>query len=172
MAQWSLCSAYVVCAVVANLAVSRWGASALPYTAFFLIGFDLLSRDALHEMWHGKHLFARMGLLIVCASLVTWLLSPYAGRVAVASSMSFAVSGTVNAIVYGSMYRRARMAKMQVSNVAAALCDSVTFPLIALGSFSWSVSASQALAKIAGGLFWSVIYLRASKGLGSTINEQ
>lgn len=154
----SLCSAYIASAVVANLAVARWGADALPFTAFFLVGLDLLARDALHEAWSGRGLWPKMGALVVSGSLVTWVVSPFAERVALASSVSFACAGASNAAVYALLARRSRFARMQASNVVAAVVDSVVFPAIALGVLSVYVSMSQAGAKVGGGLFWTGVY--------------
>lgn len=158
-AQLSVVSLYVLSAVVANLLVARFGVDALPFTAFFMVGIDLVARDILHDAWHGSLLWPRMGLMIMGSAVLTWAVSPFAGRVAMGSAVAFASAGMANAAVYHALYSRPRFIRMQASNAVAAVADSVVFPLAALGVLSLSVSASQALAKAAGGLVWSSLYL-------------
>ena len=46
---------YISAIVVANNMVSMFGEIGLWVTGFFLIPFDLLARDILHEQWRGRY---------------------------------------------------------------------------------------------------------------------
>jgi uncharacterized PurR-regulated membrane protein YhhQ (DUF165 family) len=147
---------YLTAIVCANLAVTAWGPEVAIVTAFFFIGLDLTSRDALHDLWHGRSLWLKMGALILTGSLLSWVLNRNAGRVAVASFASFALSGTADAVAYTYLRRYARLLRVNGSNVVGAAADSVAFPTLAFGSFLPFIILGQFAAKVLGGFFWSL----------------
>lgn len=149
---------YLMAAVIANLAVYHFGPSALPFTAFFLVGVDLGSRDYLHERWKGSFLLPRLGLLIASGSLLSYLAVPGAGLIAVASFAAFLSSGIVNTLFYHALSNQRLILRMNVSNLFAAINDSIVFPLIAFGGIYFDVALSQAGAKFLGGLLWSFLF--------------
>lgn len=155
-----LIAAYLLAAVAANLIVFIFGPTVLPITAFFLIPFDLCARDALQERWKGNNLRQRMIALILAGSILTAIINVGAYRIALASFTAFAIAGCIDWLVYTLMSRRHRLAKMNGSNVASSIADSIIFPAIAFGIFSVSLSASQAASKIIGGVVWSFIIHR------------
>jgi len=144
--------AYAVAMIAANLLVATFGPSISPINAFLLIGLDLTLRDWLHvklKTW-------QMGGLIVGTGVLTYLLNPAAGMIAVASAVSFLMAALVDWAVFvkttGSWIKRAN-----ISNTAGAAVDSLLFPTIAFGVLMPEIVALQFLAKIAGGAVWSFL---------------
>jgi uncharacterized PurR-regulated membrane protein YhhQ (DUF165 family) len=144
--------AYAVAMVAANLLVATFGPAISPINAFLLIGLDLTLRDWLHvrlKTW-------QMGGLIVGTGVLTYLLNPAAGMIAVASAVSFLVASLVDWAVFikttGSWIKRAN-----VSNTAGAAVDSVLFPTIAFGVLMPEIVILQFAAKVIGGFVWSYI---------------
>lgn len=157
--QIRLVTGYLVAIVLANLTVSWWGPRWSIVNAALLIGLDLTARDGLHELWQ-RHLKVRMAALIGVGSLLSWALNADAGRIALASFVAFAAAGIVDTIVYQA-HRGVRTERVLYSNTAAAIVDSILFPLIAFGlPFLWDVSIGQAAAKIGGGMLWAMILFR------------
>lgn len=150
---------YLAAIVSANLIVAWLGPWVTPITAFFFIGLDITIRDKLHDAWQRKGLVWKMGLLIISGSGLSWLLNKEAGMIALASFIAFAASSLIDAVVY-HIVNRSRFERVNWSNLASASVDSVLFPTIAFG---WppdmEIVYGQATAKIAGGLFWSLIML-------------
>ena len=101
--------AYAVAMTLANLLVATFGPAISPINAFFLIGLDLTLRDWLHvrlKTW-------QMGGLIIGTGLITYLLNPASGMIAVASAVSFLVASVVDWAVFvkttGSWIKRANV---------------------------------------------------------------
>ena len=146
--------------IAANLTVGVLGPWATPLTAFTLIGLDLALRDRLHDRWRGRQLALKMLALIAGAGLVSYLVGPAAGRVAVASLVAFILAGMVDALVYHALIRKGYFTRTNGSNAAAALVDSMVFPTIAFGVFLPQIVALQFAAKFAGGFVWSLVLRR------------
>lgn len=155
---------YIAAIVAANLIVARFGPVASPINAFLLIGLDLSLRDRLHDQWQGHGLWPRMAALIAAGSLAAWLINPTAAQIAVGSAVAFGCASTVDAIVYQVMRRRGRMVRMNGSNSASALVDSLVFPTIAFGTFLPGIVALQWAAKVLGGGVWAWLLTRRSNG--------
>ena len=147
---------FVGAIVAANLLVAQFGPWFSPINAFVLIGLDLSLRDWLHDRWRDQ--LWRMGLLIGTAGVISWLLNPAAGRIAIASTVAFTLAGTVDALVYHRLIDLSWMRRANGSNVAGALTDSIAFPLIAFGLFPGVVVVIglQWLAKTSGGFVWAL----------------
>jgi uncharacterized PurR-regulated membrane protein YhhQ (DUF165 family) len=137
---------------LANLSVAAFGPSVTPINAFVLIGLDLALRDWLHVRI--KPL--QMGGLIIATGLITYGLNPSAGQIAIASAIAFTAAAVVDwgtfARLKGSWLFRANG-----SNVAGAAVDSILFPTIAFGTIMPHIVIAQFVAKICGGLIWSLI---------------
>ena len=148
---------FVAAIVVANLTVAEFGPWVSPINAFILIGLDLSLRDWLHDKWRLE--LWRMGALIGTAGIVSFLLNPAAGRIAVASAVAFTASSLVDAGVYHRLIDLPFLKRANGSNVAGALTDSVLFPTVAFGLFPCitAVIGLQFAAKTVGGGLWSVI---------------
>lgn len=149
---------YLLAIVLANLTIAAFGPSAAIAVAFFFIGLDLTSRDQLHELWRGKHLFLKMATLIAIGSMLSWLLNRNAGPVALASFVAFASAATVDAIVYHFLRAYPRWLRINGSNIPSAAVDSLIFPTLAFGAFLWPIVLGQFLAKVFGGLIWSLVF--------------
>jgi len=163
---------YLVAIVIANITVAVWGPSVTIINAFLFIGLDLTARDNLHEAWHGRGLFWKMALLIAAGSVLSWVLNRNAGRIAVASFVAFACAGVVDAIVYHLLHEKARLLKINGSNVVSALVDSLVFPTLAFGGFLPLITLGQFGAKVAGGFVWSlVLNWRALTAAGKNTNQ-
>ena len=151
---------YLVAIVAANLSVAYFGAWITPITAFLFIGLDITTRDSLHDKWEYKNLLLKMGLLISAGSILSWVLNRNAGQIALASFVAFGVSSVIDAIVYHKV-KASNFEKVNWSNLASGAIDSILFPAIAFGwPPSMEIVYGQATAKIAGGLFWSLILIR------------
>ncbi len=150
---------YLAAACGANVAVTLFGYAALPYTATLLIPFDLTARDALHDRWRGNWLAVRMAALVCTGSLLAWLCCNGSPAVCVASAVSFCVAGATDAAVYASLASSPRHVRMNASNLASSITDSIAFPLVAFGTVSASLAATQVALKFAGGVAWVSVFV-------------
>lgn len=149
---------YLIAIVAANLLVAQFGPSVAVLNAFVFIGLDLTARDHLHEQWHNRGLVWKMTLLIATGSALSWFLNRDAGRIAVASFAAFACAGVADALVYQLLGDKARLLKINGSNVVSAGVDSVIFPALAFGfPLLWPIMLGQFAAKVLGGGAWSLI---------------
>ena len=152
---------YLGAIVLANLSVAHFGPAVSIINAFLFIGLDLTSRDALHDRWHGRNLWVKMGALIAAGSLLSWLLNRDAGQIALASFLAFAAAGIVDAAAYHKLFKMPRWVRINGSNVPAAAVDSIIFPAVAFGfPLMFGIMAGQFVAKVAGGFVWSLIIQR------------
>jgi uncharacterized PurR-regulated membrane protein YhhQ (DUF165 family) len=149
---------YAAAMTLANLLIAAFGPAISPVNAFFLIGLDLALRDWLHvrlKVW-------QMGLLIVSAGMLAYLLNPAAERIAVASSVAFLFAAVADWAVFsrvsGSWLRRSN-----TSNVAGAAVDSLIFPTLAFGVLMPHIVAAQFVAKVAGGAMWAWLLSRRAE---------
>lgn len=148
---------YIAALVIANLLVAWLGPWFSPINAFVLIGLDLSLRDKLHEHWQNNRLLLKMGGLIVAASVISYLLNPAAGAIALASLVAFALAMIADTIVYQFLRKKSWMIRSNGSNVAGAAVDSITFPTIAFGGLMPEIVALQFIAKLFGGGIWSFL---------------
>lgn len=151
---------YLAAIVLANLSVATFGPASTIINAFLLIGLDLSARDALHERWHGKALWAKMLALIAAGSLLSYAINANAGPIALASLLAFLASGVVDAIAYHALRRFPRLGRMIGSNVPSAAVDSLVFPTVAFGGIIWSIVIGQFVAKVVGGALWALVLNR------------
>jgi len=141
---------YAAAMTLANLSVAAFGPAITPVNAFFLIGLDLALRDWLHvrlKAW-------QMGTLILSTGLLTYLLNPAAGMVAVASACAFSAAALVDWATF-SRLTGSWLFRANGSNVAGAAVDSLLFPTIAFGAFMPGIVLAQFAAKVAGGALWA-----------------
>lgn len=153
---------YLLAAVLSNLVATYFGVKAIFYVAFFIIPLDLLSRDVLHQRWHGNHVFLRITSIILVGSVLSYILNKDAQVIAIASFCSFLGAGLVDMFVYQFFYKKPLFIKMNLSNLFAAFADSVLFITIAFG-FNWKYILIQTAVKFLGGLIWSYLYIRLKK---------
>lgn len=173
---FSMVALYLGAIVVANFVVAAWGQAALPFTAWVLIPFDLVTRDVLHEKWSKQPggWVARMIALIATGSVLTAALAWEARQVAIASFVAFLLAGATNALIYHWLRERTRFVRMNTSNAGAAVIDSVVFPVVAFGLADTSgwLCASQAGSKFFGGLFWSWLFVWVIWGRRKATTEE
>lgn len=146
---------YATAMVAANLSVAAFGPWVTPINAFLLIGLDLALRDWLHVRLR----LAQMAALIAVSGLLTYVLNPAAGMVAIASASAFTLAAiadwSVFAATKGTWLKRAN-----ASNVVGAAVDSLVFPTIAFGALLPHIVAMQFVAKVAGGALWAFLLNR------------
>ncbi len=147
---WIAVLAYALAMTCANLSVAHFGPAISPVNAFFLIGLDLTLRDWLHVRLR----FWQMGILIAASGLLTYLLNPAAGMIAIASATAFTAAALVDWAAFSAL-RGTWLFRANGSNVASAAVDSMLFPTIAFGVLMPGIIAAQFAAKIAGGAIWS-----------------
>jgi uncharacterized PurR-regulated membrane protein YhhQ (DUF165 family) len=104
-----------------------------------------------------------MGALIAAAGLISYILNPASGIIAIASVVAFCAAAAVDGIVYQAMAGRRFLVRSNASNVGGALVDSMLFPTIAFGAFLPTIVALQFAMKVGGGLLWSLILRRMLK---------
>ena len=151
---------YLCAIVAANLIVAWLGPASSIFTAGAFVGLDLTVKDRLQDKWTHSGLVWRMGALILAGSVISWVLNRNAGRIALASFVAFAVSSSIDAVIY-ALVKGERWRKVGWSNLGGAISDSILFPALAFG---WPpdpvIVYGQMTAKLAGGLFWSLILIR------------
>lgn len=148
---------YLTAIIIANLTVAHFGPSVTIAVAFALIGLDLTTRDHLHEAWQGRGLWLKMLTLIGAGSILSYALNVNAGPIALASFVAFAGAGLADTLMYWALGDRAKLVKVNGSNVVSAAVDSVLFPWIAFGAFLPWIVLGQFVAKVAGGFIWSLV---------------
>ena len=152
---------YAAAMTAANLilvgAVGAWGRGAIaivsPLNAFFLIGLDLVLRDLLHV----RLTRAQMLALIAATGLLTFVLNPAAGHIAVASACAFTAAALVDWGTFAKLNGLPWLQRSNASNAAGAAIDSLVFPTLAFGALMPQVVALQFVAKVAGGAVWAFI---------------
>ena len=152
-----LIALYAAAMTFANLSIAQWGPWVSPINAFLFIGLDLALRDLIHARLNTY----QMGLLIAATGLLTYVLNPAAGMIAIASAVSFTAAAVVDWGVFikasGTWFKRSTK-----SNVAGAAVDSLLFPTIAFGALMPEIVLAQFLAKVAGGAFLGLLIHKLS----------
>ncbi len=154
-----LIAGYLLAIVLGNIAATLFGPWATPAIGFICIGLDLTTRDALHEAWRGR-VARNMALLILAGALLSILTCWASPRIASASAVAFTLAATVDTLVFIALHQATRFWRVNGSNMVAAVVDSLLFPLLAFGSWMPEIVAAQWLAKVGGGLFWSLVLMR------------
>ncbi len=143
---------YALAMTAANMSVAMFGPSVTPINAFVFIGLDLALRDLLHtkiNRWQMLGLIAGTGLL-------TYVLNPAAGMIAIASAVSFTAAALVDWSIFARM-AGSWMRRSNASNVGGAAIDSLLFPTIAFGALMPHIVLMQFVSKVLGGAFWAFV---------------
>jgi uncharacterized PurR-regulated membrane protein YhhQ (DUF165 family) len=155
---------YILAIVAANVTVSMFGPSVSIINAFLFIGLNLTARDRLHDAWQGQHLTRNMFLLIALGAVISAAFG--AGQIALASFVAFAASEGVDAITYHLARNKEKLVQVNGSNVLSAAVDSLVFPLLAFGlPLLWGIVIGQFVAKVAGGVLWSLFLFGNARAL-------
>jgi len=152
----ALVSLYLAAIIAANLLVARFGPAASIYNAFVLIGLDLITRDRLADFW-GTTRWAKMALLILAGSALSFAVNSDARMVAQASAISFACAEGGEALLYHLLRGREWMQRANMAAWLGAAIDSLVFPTLAFGGLVWATTFGQFTAKTAGALLWSLV---------------
>jgi len=148
-------SIYALAMTAANLSISHFGPWISPINSFLFIGLDLVLRDLLH-----KRLKAwQMCCLIVGTGLLTYVLNPAAGMIAIASAVSFTAASVVDWAVFAKI-TGTWIKRSNGSNIAGAAVDSVVFPTLAFGILMPQIVVMQFVAKVTGGAFWAYVIVK------------
>ena len=151
---------YIAALVAANLLLAWLGPWFSLVNAFVLIGLDLSLRDKLHDLWEGDKLAIKMGGLIATASIISYAINPATGMIAFASLAAFSLSMVADTVAYQYLKNKDWMVRVNGSNTAGALVDSIVFPTIAFGGLMLEIVALQFIAKVGGGYIWSKILVK------------
>lgn len=173
---------YLAAIVAANLLTAWLGPVMSVVNAVLFIGLDLTSRDYLHDAWHGQGLWWKMAALIGSGSLLSLafsiLLVPVFGqeitsmtlRVGIASFISFLLAGVTDTVVYHALGDKARLLRINGSNLGSAFVDSIAFPALAFGfPLLFGVMVGQFVAKVGGGFLWSLVLARKRCGVEARV---
>ena len=153
---------YLAAIAAANLLAAQIGPSVTIASAFVLIGFDFSCRDYLQARWEGRTLWLRMVALITAGGLISYVLNRDAAQIAVASTVAFVLSSSVDAVVFALIGKRVgRFLRWNGTNIIGAGIDSILFPTLAFGALMPAVVVGQYVAKVAGGLLWSLVLIHA-----------
>jgi hypothetical protein len=87
----ALVALFLAAIVAANLTLTHWGPSAIIPNTFFLIGLDLVTRDRLADFW-GTTRWRKMLLLIAAGGALSYWVNDNAAKIAIASTVSFALA--------------------------------------------------------------------------------
>jgi uncharacterized PurR-regulated membrane protein YhhQ (DUF165 family) len=147
---------YAAAMTAANLLIVAFGPAISPLNSFLFVGLDLALRDWLHVRLRAWQMLA----LIAASGALTYLLNPAASKIAIASAVAFTLAAAVDWSVF-SLVRGTWVKRSNVSNVAGAAFDSVTFPTLAFGVFMPHIVAMQFAAKVCGGAVWAWVLVRA-----------
>ena len=156
-------SIYLIAFVLANLIVLYFGSIGLIFTALFLIPFDFVMRCIFHETWKGIELILKLGLIVIAASLITFVINRNAINIAIASSVGFILAQIFAGIFYQFFIKKSFFVKVNGSDAIGILIDSVAFQLIAFGIINYNILVGQFLLKLIGGFFWYWVIFKKIK---------
>jgi uncharacterized PurR-regulated membrane protein YhhQ (DUF165 family) len=156
-------SVYLLAFILSNLIVLKFGSYGLIFTALFLIPFDFVMRCIFHETWSGMTLIKNMGLLVASASIITILINYNSLPIAMASMFGFIAAQIGAGLFYQKFIKSSQFIKVNGSDFIGILLDSVVFQLVAFSVINPSITISQVLLKIVGGLFWYWILFKKFK---------
>lgn len=137
--------------------------------SFFGIGLVIVLRARLHDIWRPRPDFTpllagfRMATLIALGALCTLAVNSHSPQVALGSGVAFIVANMVAGVVYEAGRSREWFWRMAASAVVFAAADSVIFPPIAFGRYTWWVVVGQFFAKIGGAVVWAWVLGRFLK---------
>lgn len=146
---------YAIAMTLANLSIAYFGPASIPFNAFVLIGLDLTLRDWLHVRVNRWQMLA----LIASGGLLTYILNPAAGHIALASACAFGAAALADWAAFSAL-PGSWLARANASNVVGAAVDSIVFPAMAFGGLNPKIVATMFAAKVAGGVLWSLALSR------------
>jgi uncharacterized PurR-regulated membrane protein YhhQ (DUF165 family) len=145
---------YLTAFIIANFLVLFFGKYGLLLSSLFLIPFDFVMRCLFHEKWKGKELILKLGLIVLSASVLTFLINFNAQNIAIGSAGGFIAAQIFAGIFYQLFIKKSYFIKVNGSDAVGILVDSIVFQFLAFGTFNIYIMISQFILKIFGGLFW------------------
>jgi uncharacterized PurR-regulated membrane protein YhhQ (DUF165 family) len=145
---------YLTAFIIANFLVLFFGKYGLLLSSLFLIPFDFVMRCFFHENWKGKELILKLGLIVLSASVFTYLINFNAQNIAIGSAGGFISAQIFAGIFYQLFINKSYFFKVNGSDAVGILVDSIVFQILAFGSLNIYIMLSQFILKIIGGLFW------------------
>jgi uncharacterized PurR-regulated membrane protein YhhQ (DUF165 family) len=143
---------YAAAIILANLSVATFGPAVTPINAFVLIGLDLALRN-----WLSLRMTrASMASMILGTGMVSYLINPASGMIAVASGVAFTVASLADWWTFNTV-SGAWLKRNFAGNSVGALVDSVLFPTIAFGALMPVIVVAQFVAKVSGGAVWGYL---------------
>lgn len=144
---------YVSAICIANLLVFKFGPMMSIVNSFVLIGLDLAIRDRIHDE------IGVYGAIImsIIAGVMSYLLNPAGGMIAVASVVAFVSAATADGVTYHIYRRTGWIYRANISNASGASVDSIVFPAVAFGEFMPLIILGQFASKVIGGAIWSLL---------------
>lgn len=162
---------FLLAFVAANLIVKHFGAPGLWLSSFLLIPFDFVCRCIIHEKLSGAKLFFTLLLLSIAAAVVTVLINWQATNIALGSVAGMCAAQLAAGFFYQATKSRSYFVKVNGSDLAAIIFDSIVFQAIAFNSIQPSITIGQIIVKFAGGLLWYYIIFKKLK-YGEKINRK
>lgn len=147
-------SIYLLAFVFSNFIVLWFGSTGLIFTALFLIPFDFVMRCIFHETWKGIELILKMSLLVLVAGFLSYLINIETQKIAIASIVGFSVAQIFAGIFYQLTIKKSYFIKVNGSDAIGILIDSILFQMVAFSFIDFSITTSQFVLKLTGGLFW------------------
>jgi len=147
-------SIYLAAFVFANFIVVWYGKTGLIFTALFLIPFDFVMRCMFHETWKGKELLFKLGGLTLTASVLTYFINRDTLNIASGSAVGFIAAQIFAGVFYQWAIKKAYWIKVNGSDLFGIVTDSIVFQLVAFASVDFSITLSQTILKLVGGIAW------------------
>ena len=97
-----------------------------------------------------------MAMMIVGTGLVSYVINPASGMIAIASCVAFVLASLTDWFVFNTVSGN-WLKRNFFGNSAGALIDSVVFPTIAFGGLMPTIVVAQFAAKVAGGALWGYL---------------
>ena len=156
-------SIYLMAFILANYMVIWYGPTGLIFTALFLVPFDFVMRCVFHETMKGVKLFLFMAFLVTMASVVTYYINQESYNIAMGSVAGFSCAQLLAGIFYQIFIKKSYFIKVNGSDFVGIIVDSIVFQLVAFSTIDTTITISQIVMKVLGGLFWYWLFFKVIK---------
>lgn len=136
--------------VAANGLTSRYGMVPVGFgltatAGTYAAGCAFVARDYVHELTARPRLWC--AAVVALGAVLAYVLS--SPQLAVASGVAFAVSESIDLIVFDRLRRAGFLVSSTSSNVAGAIVDTLVFVPLAGFALTWSSASGQVVGKLA-----------------------
>ena len=143
---------YLACIVLADWVAAKWIIPILPEWGVYapagvlFIGILLTLRDAIHDKYGWKGTMGNVAMASALARCIGGLTSGgLLQRIAVASFIAFALSESVDTVMYQIYLHLPWLKRVSLSNWWSSIVDSVVFIVLAFG-WQWGYILGQIIA--------------------------